>query len=452
VTVPTVSVIIPCFNYERWVAGAVRSALDQDWPAIEVIAVDDGSTDRTPEILASFGDAIRVIRRPNGGLNAATSTGLEAATGEFLTFLDADDEWGPDRCRLLAEALIAAPNAGLVYGDMEIIDTQGRTRVASFREDQGIDAVGGRVLGRLLAGNFISAGSLMVRSSLRSRFHPIPDFAAWQDWWIATRVAEVADVLPIDAVVNRYRDHGGNMNLGVSGPAFVELCRTELPFRRWLLTALDPAHATAKELVTGLVVYDSQLNRVANADNRPVREIGAPNEEERARAGAAFAEGLSALAAHGVERAVPALVVAAALVPGWVEPRLVLDDLLPEITGEPEREAAPATRGLAIAVSAAAVFREPALLEAWARTFSGRDDITLVVTGVREPRYVDALVALAASYGLDRLDAADVVAVEERHLAAVSARLGRPLSAAVGDAADVAALAEALAAVPAAAA
>ena len=262
-TVPTVSVIIPCFNYERWVAGAVRSALDQDWPAIEVIAVDDGSTDRTPEILASFGDAIRVIRRPNGGLNAATSTGLEAATGEFLTFLDADDEWGPDRCRLLAEALIAAPNAGLVYGDMEIIDTQGRTRVASFREDQGIDAVGGRVLGRLLAGNFISAGSLMVRSSLRSRFHPIPDFAAWQDWWIATRVAEVADVLPIDAVVNRYRDHGGNMNLGVSGPAFVELCRTELAFRRWLLTALDPAHATAKELVTGLVVYDSQLNRVA---------------------------------------------------------------------------------------------------------------------------------------------------------------------------------------------
>src|SRR5438093_95739 len=154
---------------------------------------------------------------------------------------------------------------------------------------------------------------------MRSLFHTIHDFAAWQDWWIATRVAEVAEVLPIDAVVNRYRDHGGNMNLGVSGPAFVELCRTELAFRRWLLTALDPAHATAKELVTGLVVYDSQLNRVANADNRPVREIGAPNEEERARAGAAFAEGLSALAAHGVERAVPALVVAAADVAALAE-------------------------------------------------------------------------------------------------------------------------------------
>jgi len=451
VPAPTVSVIIPCFNYERWVASAVRSALEQDWPAIEVIAVDDGSTDRTPEILASFGDAIRVIRRPNGGLNAATSTGMTAATGEFLTFLDADDEWRPDRCRLLAEALIAAPQAGLVYGDMEIIDTRGRTRVASFREDQGIDAVGGRVLGRLLAGNFISAGALMVRTSLRERFHPIPDFAAWQDWWIATRVAEVADVLPIDAVVNRYRDHGSNMNLGVSGPAFVELCRTELPFRRWLLTEVDPAHATAKELVTGLVVYDSQLGRVARADNHPVSEVRAPSEEERARAGAAFAEGLSALAIHGVERAVPSLVVAATLVPGWVEPRLLLDDLIPEITGEPERGPAPATRALAIAVSAAAVFKEPALLEAWARTFGGHDDITLVVTGLREDKYVDGLVALAATYGLDRLNAADVITVEERHLAAVAARLGRPLSAAVGDAADVAALAEALAALPAAA-
>src|SRR3954469_1740422 len=101
---PLVSVIIPCFNYEQWVGAAVRSALAQDWPAIEVIAVDDGSTDGTPEVLASFGDAIRVIRRPNGGLNAATSTGFEAATGELITFLDADAAWQTTPRRLLLPA------------------------------------------------------------------------------------------------------------------------------------------------------------------------------------------------------------------------------------------------------------------------------------------------------------------------------------------------------------
>src|SRR4051794_8286604 len=441
-THPTVSVIIPCFNYEQWVAGAVRSALEQDWPAIEVIAVDDGSTDGTPEVLASFGDAIRVIRRPNGGLNAATSTGMEHATGEFITFLDADDEWQPNRCRVLAEALIANPDAGLAYGDMEVVDTDGRTVAPSFREAYRIEPRAGRVLGRLLAGNFISAGSLMVRSSLRELYHPIPDVAAWQDWWIASRVATVADVVPIAEPVNRYRLHGTNMNLGQTGEGFAKLCRTELPFRRFLLTTTEASLVSAGDLVAGLGAYDHHLAALAQLDRRPVSVVAPTSEQERAQADAAYAEGLDALEADGAERALPALVRAAALVPGWGEVRALIEDLVPVIAGEVEP--APEPRRLPVALDAHTALSTPAVLTAWAHAFSGADDVSLVVCGLRESAHVHMLVALAEQCGLDRPDAADVITVEERHPAAVAARLGRSLAATVADAASVPALATAL--------
>jgi glycosyltransferase involved in cell wall biosynthesis len=437
---PLISVIIPCFDYEQWVGAAVRSALAQDWPAIEVIAVDDGSTDGTPEVLASFGDAIRVIRRPNGGLNAATSTGFEAATGEFITLLDADDEWQPDRCRLLAEALIATPEAGLAYGDMEVIDTEGTVIVESFREGFKLPVADGNVLGDLLSGNVISAGALMVRASLRERFHPIPEHAAWQDWWIASRVAEVAGVVAIDAPVNRYRHHEANMNLGQHGARFVEICRTEAPFRRWLLTTVDPGLVSPRDLFLGVANYDHHLRKIAEADGSTVDDVVAPTAEDRAKADELIREGLRVLAADGPAAAMAPITRAAALVPSSLEARVLLDDLL--LTAEGPVEPAPEPRRIAVAVSAPDALDKRGLLAAWARAFSGDDDVTLVVVGLRQR--VDDLIAAAARHGLDQPDAADVVTLEERHPAAVAARLGRETDAVVTSAAEVDALAAAL--------
>src|ERR1700760_1565331 len=98
---PKVTCLILAYNYGQFLTECVESALGQEYPAdkLEVIVVDDGSTDDTPEVLAAFGDRIRVIRQENAGVNAAMTTGMRAATGELIALLDADDAWNRDKLR-----------------------------------------------------------------------------------------------------------------------------------------------------------------------------------------------------------------------------------------------------------------------------------------------------------------------------------------------------------------
>ena len=93
----SVSVIIPCYNYGSFVATAVESALSQTHPPIEVVVVDDGSTDDTRESLQAFGSRIQCIRQENQGVSAARNAGIRQSRGEWLAFLDADDYWHPQK-------------------------------------------------------------------------------------------------------------------------------------------------------------------------------------------------------------------------------------------------------------------------------------------------------------------------------------------------------------------
>lgn len=92
---PTVSAVIPSYNYGAFVGKAIDSVLNQTHPNVECIVVDDGSTDNTREVVGKYGDRVRYIYQKNAGLPEARNTGVRAATGEFVGFLDADDEWEP---------------------------------------------------------------------------------------------------------------------------------------------------------------------------------------------------------------------------------------------------------------------------------------------------------------------------------------------------------------------
>ena len=92
-----VSVIIPAYNAAGWVGRAIDSVLTQTYPEREILVVNDGSTDSTAEVLTGYGESIRMLNQPNGGLSSARNLGIRQARGEFLAFLDADDYWLPEK-------------------------------------------------------------------------------------------------------------------------------------------------------------------------------------------------------------------------------------------------------------------------------------------------------------------------------------------------------------------
>lgn len=127
-----VSAIIPTYNNEKTLGRAIDSALIQDFDEpFEVIVVNDGSTDSTAKLLAGYGTHIRTIYQQNRGAAVARNTGARAATGEYLAFLDADDEWLPQKMRITAAALADSPDAVLAYSDFICVDINSNRTIKS---------------------------------------------------------------------------------------------------------------------------------------------------------------------------------------------------------------------------------------------------------------------------------------------------------------------------------
>jgi hypothetical protein len=119
-----VSVLIPARNAGAWIRDAIESVLAQTVPAHECIVIDDGSTDDTGRIAASFGSPVKVVSTRGGGVAAARNAGAAVATGDYLAFLDADDVWLPRKLELQLAAFRADPGLGLVYTGLHVVDEQ----------------------------------------------------------------------------------------------------------------------------------------------------------------------------------------------------------------------------------------------------------------------------------------------------------------------------------------
>ncbi len=156
-----VSVVIPAYNAEETICAAVESALAQSYPEVEVVVVDDGSTDGTAEVLSSFGSRILLKRQDNQERAAARNTGTALASGEWINFLDADDELLPDKLAVQMGLAAHEETAAIWYAQVQARDGSGRAKGVLGKGSAGVHDV----FRRLVLENIVPIQSALVRRS-----------------------------------------------------------------------------------------------------------------------------------------------------------------------------------------------------------------------------------------------------------------------------------------------
>jgi glycosyltransferase involved in cell wall biosynthesis len=215
----TVTVVIPVYKAERWIAETLVSAMRQTYTDLEILVVDDGSPDNSSRIVEEFcrqDSRIRLIHKENGGLSSARNRGLEEAEGEFFAPLDADDLWHPDKLRLQVEAFQnAGPEAGLVYCWCSAIDENG----SILRRDAGMSHAEGDVLLDLIMAGWMPSGSIPLfrTSAIRSAGGYLTSLTRSEDIDLYLRIAEHATFLAVRQFLVGYRQHSSNMSSDAVG-------------------------------------------------------------------------------------------------------------------------------------------------------------------------------------------------------------------------------------------
>jgi glycosyltransferase involved in cell wall biosynthesis len=167
---PRVSVILPTYNYGRFVGEAIQSVLGQTFQDFELIVVDDGSTDNTRDVVGSFTDPrLRYIYKENGGESSAYNVGIHASSGEYIAFLDSDDIWLPRKLELQVKAMESAPQAGLVYSDVLYFDSTTGAIIEQFSRKLHGPLPRGMVLERHIEEFFAHPSTWLVRRMVFDR-------------------------------------------------------------------------------------------------------------------------------------------------------------------------------------------------------------------------------------------------------------------------------------------
>jgi glycosyltransferase involved in cell wall biosynthesis len=210
---PKVSVVIPTYNYGRFIGEAIESILAQTYPASEIIVVDDGSTDDTEQAAKKFGDKVRYIKKENGGVCSARNVGIKNASGDFVVFFDADDISHPAKIERQLAKFAEDSEIGLVHCGVRDFDSQGNTTQYHLVGEEGWVADDMLLMKPVVIG---PGGTIMVK---REAFAAVGDFderlEIYEDWEFCYRVARKFKVGFVPEVLLDRRIHGSNSQTNI---------------------------------------------------------------------------------------------------------------------------------------------------------------------------------------------------------------------------------------------
>ncbi len=194
---PLASIVIPAYNCRSFVQRAIRSAARQDYPAKEIIVVDDGSTDDTETHIKDCGEKVCYIHQKHAGAGAARNKGIAAASGEFIAFLDADDEWNADRLTKGLQPFIDDDAVGMTYCYAHERHPDGTERVPNDDYERN------RVFPRVLWPDaFQVTPATICRKSILVQLGGFDEtLVAWEDQDLWIRMAEVAQVVVVKEIL-----------------------------------------------------------------------------------------------------------------------------------------------------------------------------------------------------------------------------------------------------------
>jgi GT2 family glycosyltransferase len=274
---PFISVLIDTYNHERFIEDAVNSVLAQEYPTaqLEILVVDDGSTDLTPEILRRFAPQVRVLRKANGGQASAFNAGIPECSGEVIAFLDGDDWWAPGKLRRVAEFLAAEPAVGIVgHGIIEAFE-DGTVRHAAPKklERLRVNSLPAARVFRLRK-SYLGTSRMTIRSAIARQILPVPEALVIEaDEYLFTLTAALSDLVILTDPLTYYRQHGANLYNAGGGnmeglrrkqavmAALADSLRRELPLRG--------VPANAVECVVEIVQADADQMRLMIYGGRP---------------------------------------------------------------------------------------------------------------------------------------------------------------------------------------
>ena len=254
--IPVVSVLMPCWNRDRFVADAIRSVLAQTFTNLELIVVDDGSTDGTREVVASFPDSrLRCLHREHRGISAALNAGLAAARGRYIARLDSDDLWRPEMLATQVAVLEARPDVDLVYSRAECTDSNWKLLDMTWGYPLRFP---GETFRSMVYNDCTCNITVVCRRECFDRVGAYDESLETSedlDMWL--RVARHYRFEFTDRVLARVRLHGGSITGGISASRDEQMERRGLVFDKLFADPTLPAEIVAMKGLVYSNLYTS---------------------------------------------------------------------------------------------------------------------------------------------------------------------------------------------------